>query len=247
MEREKIRAQVIEDLKSYPELKKKVVLLRYELDHPAKISDGEVIDSMALSRPVSDGIRPAGYISDKTMRIAVQFRDRKERLNQENIMEIERKWMVNGWPEGLPLKEEFAMRQGYISVRPTVRIREEALKGGETAYILCFKSGSGLAREEIERPIDKKLFDELETKIIGKPLIGKIRRSYALPDGLVLEVNHVDEGQPTAFWYAEVEYPTVDAARSWKPEAFGLADYLNDDVTDQPGQSMGAYWEQTRA
>ena len=24
-------------------------------------------------------------------------------------MEIERKWMVNGWPEGLPLKEEFAM------------------------------------------------------------------------------------------------------------------------------------------
>ena len=44
-------------------------------------------------------------------------------------MEIERKWMVNGWPEGLPLKEEFAMRQGYISVRPTVRIREEALTG----------------------------------------------------------------------------------------------------------------------
>ena len=67
-------------------------------------------------------------------------------------MEIERKWMVNGWPEQpLPLKEEFAMRQGYISVRPTVRIREEALTGGETKYILCFKSGSGLAREEIER------------------------------------------------------------------------------------------------
>ena len=47
-------------------------------------------------------------------------------------MEIERKWMVNGWPEGLALKEEFAMRQGYISVRPTVRIREEALTGGKT-------------------------------------------------------------------------------------------------------------------
>ena len=166
-------------------------------------------------------------------------------------MEIERKWMVNGWPEGegfpaLPLKEEFAMRQGYISVRPTVRIREEALKGGRTDYILCFKSGGGLAREEIERPIDKALFEELEAKIIAKPLIPKLRRSYLLPDGLVLEVNHVDEGQPTEFWYAEVEYPTVEAARSWKPEAFGLADYLKDDVTDQPGQSMGAYWEQTR-
>ena len=161
-------------------------------------------------------------------------------------MEIERKWMVKGWPEGLPLREEFAMRQGYISVRPTVRIREEALKGGETAYILCFKSGGGLAREEIERPIDKALFEDLETKIIAKPMIPKIRRSYLLPDGLVLEVNHVDEGQPTEFWYAEVEYPTVEAARSWRPEAVGLAAYLNDDVTDQPGQSMGAYWEQTR-
>ncbi len=147
-------------------------------------------------------------------------------------MEIERKWMVNGWPEGknfpaLPLKEEFDMRQGYISVRPTVRIREEALTGGETAYILCFKSGSGLARRRSSAPPKKT-------------------PRLLLPDGLVLEVNHVDEGQPTAFWYAEVEYPTVDAARSWKPEAFGLADYLNDDVTDQPGQSMGAYWEQTR-
>ena len=161
-------------------------------------------------------------------------------------MEIERKWMVTGWPEGLVLEEEFAMRQGYISVQPTVRIREEALTGGKTSYVLCFKSGGGLAREEIERPIDKKLFDELETKIIGKPLIGKIRRSYALPDGFVLEVNHVDEGQPTAFWYAEVEYPTVEAACSWQPEAVGLADYLRDEVTDQPGQSMGAYWVQTR-
>ena len=161
-------------------------------------------------------------------------------------MEIERKWMVTGWPEGLPLKDEFAMRQGYISARPTVRIREEALTGGSTCYILCFKSEGGLARQEIERPIDKGLFRELEEKIIAKPLIPKLRRSYLLPDGRVLEVNHVDQGQPTEFWYAEVEYPTVEAARAWQPAAVGLADYLWDEVTDQPGQSMGAYWVQTR-
>ena len=161
-------------------------------------------------------------------------------------MEIERKWMVKGWPEGLTLKEEFAMRQGYISVRPTVRIREEALTGGKTDYILCFKSGGGLAREEIERGIDKALFEELETKIIAKPLITKTRRSYMLPDGMVLEVNHVDEGQPTEFWYAEVEYPTVEAALAWQPDSCGLGAYLNDEVTNQPGQSMGEYWVETR-
>ena len=31
-------------------------------------------------------------------------------------MEIERKWMVTGWPEGLPLEEEFTMRQDRKSV-----------------------------------------------------------------------------------------------------------------------------------
>ena len=84
----KIRAQVIEDLKQYPMLKKKVALLRYEQGHPPRVTDGEGIDSMALSRPVSDGIRPAGLISDKTLLIATQFRDRKDRLNQATIMEI---------------------------------------------------------------------------------------------------------------------------------------------------------------
>ena len=70
----------------------------------------------------------------------------------------------------------------------------------------------------------------------------KLRRSYTLPDGSVLEVNHVDEGQPTEFWYAEVEYPTVEAALAWQPESCGLGDYLKDEVTNQPGQSMGEYW-----
>ena len=84
-------------------------------------------------------------------------------------MEIERKWMVNGWPEGLPLKEEFAMRQGYISVRPTVRIREEALAGGKTDYVLCFKSEGGLPRTGAKR----------RTKI-PCPAFSKTRRSTPL-------------------------------------------------------------------
>ena len=84
----KIKAQVIEELKQYPILKTKVMLLQYELDHPARITDDEVIDCMSLSRLVSDCIRPSGFISDKTMRIATQFRDKKDRLNQETVMEI---------------------------------------------------------------------------------------------------------------------------------------------------------------
>ena len=130
-------------------------------------------------------------------------------------MEIERKWMVTGWPQGLPLREEFTMRQGYISVQPTVRIREEALTGGRTDYILCFKSAGGLAREEIERSIDKELFAELEEKIIGKPLIKKVRRSYLLPDGATLEVNMWTRACPQSSGTPRWSTP------QWKPRSAG--------------------------
>lgn len=157
-------------------------------------------------------------------------------------MEIERKWLVQGWPD-LPLLEEQHMRQGYISVEPTVRIREERTQE-KTAYVLCFKSKGTLARKEIELEIPEEKFRELED-LIGKPLIPKERRVYALNSGLRLEVNDVDQGEPTRFMYAEVEFESIAQAKSWVPDP-GLEDYLNKEVTGVPGESMGAYWERTR-
>lgn len=166
-------------------------------------------------------------------------------------MEIERKWMVNGWPPAslsLPLVREHSMRQGYVSTHPTVRIREEAETGGGTAYMLCFKSAAdrtGLSRQEIEFPITPGQFAQIEG-LIGIPLIPKLRRTYLLPDGLHLEVSLVDEGLPTEFMYAEIEYVSSEQAQSWDPASCGLANYLDDDVTGEPGQTMAAYWELTR-
>lgn len=163
-------------------------------------------------------------------------------------MEIERKWMVPGWPGGRAPTQVYRMDQGYISVRPTVRIRREALEGGPTALVLCFKGApdpTGMSRQEIETQIDAGLFRQLE-ELIGKPLITKERRSYPLEGGLTLEVNDVDPGQPGHFMYAEVEFPDEEAARRWTPDGDGLAAYLKDEVTGQPGASMGEYWEQTR-
>ena len=62
-------------------------------------------------------------------------------------MEIERRWLVNGWPEGTPA-QVWHMAQGYFAVRPAVRIRREAREGGPVQYVLCFKGKGGLAREE---------------------------------------------------------------------------------------------------
>ena len=160
-------------------------------------------------------------------------------------MEIERKCMVTGWPTGLEQTEVYKMEQGYISVRPTVRIRREALQGGRTALVLCFKGAGTLSREEIETEIDAELFAKLE-HLIGTPRIHQERRGYRLPGGLTLEVNCVDPDLPTAFWYAEVEYETEAQALAWNPADVGLADYLSDECTGKPGSSMGEYWQQTR-
>ena len=160
-------------------------------------------------------------------------------------MEIERKWMVGGWAPGLTEKAEYRMEQGYLSVRPTVRIRREANVNGETDYVLCIKGKGRLAREEIEFSIGEDKYRRLEA-VIGLPLIPKQRRDYPLPGGLTLEVSRVDEGEATEFWYAEVEFPTVEMAKSWQPASAGLEAFLTDEVTSQPGQSMGQYWVDTR-
>lgn len=161
-------------------------------------------------------------------------------------MEIERKWLVEGWPAQLTPQRTIRMAQGYVATRPTVRIRSEE-QDGHTQYVLCFKgkpSPDGLARQEIETLIEPELFSQLE-QLIGQPLIQKEQRQYALEGGLILEVNEVDAGQPGAFFYAEVEFDTQEQARSWQPQGL-LAQYLTQEVTGTPGQNMAAYWNATR-
>ena len=96
-------------------------------------------------------------------------------------MEIERKWLTRGWPEGAEPEKIYHMDQGYIALRPTVRIRREA-EEDRVRYVLCFKGKAdpqGLAREEIETDVAPELFDRL-SRFIGKPLIRKEQRRYAM-------------------------------------------------------------------
>ena len=85
-------------------------------------------------------------------------------------MEIERKWLTFGWPEGLKAAAVIRMEQGYIATRPTVRIRLEE-RGEQVRRVLCFKGKAGpdgLAREEIETDVTPELFQRLE-RLIGRP------------------------------------------------------------------------------
>ena len=86
-------------------------------------------------------------------------------------MEIERKMDGHGLAEGLTQTSTIRMDQGDVSVRPTVRIRREALcRAGARRWCSALKGGH--PGEEIETEIDAELFAKLE-HLIGKPLIRK--------------------------------------------------------------------------
>ncbi len=83
------KEDVIALLKTYPQLVKKIKLLKYERQHPAQVSTQEVISGLALSHPLDGGAGAPGHISNKTMQIALNFREEADRMNYETVMEID--------------------------------------------------------------------------------------------------------------------------------------------------------------
>lgn len=150
-------------------------------------------------------------------------------------MEIERKFLINEFPDNLPLVSKAEVYQGYISVNPVVRIRKTVNECGEE-YILCFKGAGTIARQETEIKLEKSTFQELE-KLLRAPMIHKGFRVYRLPDGLDLECSRVDAGRPSEFMYAEIEFDTLEQALSYQPPEF-----LSNEVTHDRKYGMASYW-----
>lgn len=150
-------------------------------------------------------------------------------------MEIERKFLISGFPEGLPLLGEAVLDQGYLCTDPVVRIRSKE-QDGRTTYRLCFKGEGRLVRQETEMDLTAEQFSELKN-LLRAPMVRKQFRVYALPGGERLECSLVDG----AFYYAEVEFPTVEAAHAFNSPAF-----LGREVTEEEGFSMSDYWKTRR-
>ena len=157
-------------------------------------------------------------------------------------MEIERRWLMDSFPDDkLPKHSEAMVEQGYLSTQPVVRIRRSRSAQAET-YILCFKGKGTLAREEVEINLDQTTYQRLLALLPMAPVV-KLFKTYRLPGGEVLECSLVDPGTDTSFYYAEVEFSTVEQARAFQPPQ-GL---LGEEKTEDPEFSMGNYWRRKLA
>ena len=140
-----------------------------------------------------------------------------------DCMEIERKFYIDEFPDcfGEPC-EISMMMQGYISVSPVVRIRSKTI-GDKASYKICFKSGGSLARREVEVDITKEKFEQL-IPFLNTPLVQKVQKVYSLKDigydNLKLECNFVSRGGEDEFFYAEVEFDSIEEANSFVPPEF---------------------------
>lgn len=155
-------------------------------------------------------------------------------MKQAGNTEIERKWLLDGFPD-LPVQMEAEVEQGYLSFVPaTVRIRKRWQGGGVQCW-LTIKGKGTLTRTEVELPLAESQYDALLPLVVA-PTARKKYRTYRLPGGETLECSLVDEGEATSFYYAEVEFPSEAAARAFQPPAF-----LGREVTEEPGYTMAAY------
>lgn len=82
------KTYVVGLLESYQKHERQIELLHYELAHPIRISEDEMIGALALSHGAGEGIRPNSHASDKTLYIALNYQEKTEHMNTDATDEI---------------------------------------------------------------------------------------------------------------------------------------------------------------
>ena len=139
-------------------------------------------------------------------------------------MEIERKFLLQKLPEHLEQYPHHEIEQGYLCTAPVVRIRR-----WDDSYILTYKGGGMMVREEYEHPLTKESYEHLREKADGI-VIHKTR--YVIPleasanstagrssDNLKIELD-IFHGVYEGLRLAEVEFPDEESANRFTPPAW---------------------------
>lgn len=139
-------------------------------------------------------------------------------------MEIERKFLVKKeqLPKNLETYPHNELEQAYIITNPVLRIRKK-----DDSYILTYKGGGMMKREEVEFPLPKDAYDKLLTKTDGN-IITKTRYLIPEKENLTIELD-IFSGLFEGIYLAEVEFPDEETALAYTP-----AQWFEREVTQEP-------------
>src|SRR6056297_4155112 len=80
-------------MKEYPQMIKEKLCLEKQINGFKGITEKDIIDSMNFHQPEGDKVQTSGN-SDKTSKIAINFRKQMDRVNEEWIKYLENKYYL---------------------------------------------------------------------------------------------------------------------------------------------------------
>ena len=127
-----MKNRVLELQDNYHKRARLIALLRYELAHPAQVTEKDLIGAMNFARQEGAG-RPEGHISNKTLYIALNYQDRARQLNAETFQEISAQLMkleqeqdrLNYYLSLLEPRQEQVLRKAYLEKVPQEQVARE--------------------------------------------------------------------------------------------------------------------------
>ncbi len=144
-------------LKSYHQRERDIAVRKFELANFTKLSEDEYISAANLAKGDGVGYAP-GHISNRTLHIALNYREQTDRLNQEAVMEINREI------------EELDLEQRRL--RYYVSLLEE-----RQAAVIRLQFFERLSIEEIEKELQ---LTARSLRSIRKKAIEELAQMYAL-------------------------------------------------------------------
>ena len=113
-----MKKHVVYLLDTYHKRARQIAVLRYELSHPVKITEEEMIDTLQFAHQEGAG-QTEGHISNKTPYIALNYREKAGLLNAETLGEIS--------AELMDLEQEQARQERVLRLTCFEKIAQEAV------------------------------------------------------------------------------------------------------------------------
>ena len=137
-------------------------------------------------------------------------------------MEIERKFKVLKLPNNIEKYEKAEIEQGYLCIKPTVRIRKN-----NNTYTLNYKykdknivEQKAIQNIEYEMPLTKDNYEHLLSKVDNHMII-KTRYKVPIENELIAEID-VFHGNLEGLIFSEVEFKNISDSENFeKPEWMG--------------------------